>query len=214
MPRPSKPLISRSTAVAAALEIIDADGLEAFSLPRLAKHLGVQAPSLYYHFADKSELMSAVALHIIGEAALPRRKPGPDWPEYFVTLGLNFRQAVLRHRNAAPVLLVALPRTVLLRRFEDAAQFLTESGVPVELHVQILDGMERLALGAVLTEAVRAPSSRGNIFPNVDSGSEPAMARALAANSRPSKQLYEEMVRSFLHGVVREISAKPATRSA
>jgi AcrR family transcriptional regulator len=206
MPRPSKPLISRSAAVAAALEIIDAEGLEAFSVPKLAKHLGVQAPSLYYHFADKAELMSAVALHVIGEAALPRRKPGPDWPEYFVSLGLNFRQAILRHRKAAPVLLEALPRAVLLRRYEDAAQFLAASGVPEHLHVQILDGMERLALGAVLTEAVRSPSSRATIFPDVDPASQPAMARALAANDRSSKRLYEEMIRSFLHGVVREIA--------
>ncbi|MET8430451.1 TetR family transcriptional regulator [Nocardia sp. NPDC004860] len=217
MPRPSKPLISRSVAVAAALEIIDTEGLESFSLPRLAKHIGVQAPSLYYHFADKSELMAAVATQVIGEAALPRRKPGPDWAEYFVTLGLNFRQAILRHRNAAPVLLEALPRTVLLRRYEDAAQFLTASGVPTGLHVQILDGMERLALGAVLTEAVRAPSSRATIFPNVDPVSEPAMAQALAANDRSSKRLYEEMIRSFLHGVMREAGSIPiesAARSA
>ncbi|WP_026342584.1 TetR family transcriptional regulator [Nocardia sp. BMG111209] len=204
MPRPSKPLISRSAAVAAALEIIDAEGLESFSVPRLAKHLGVQAPSLYYHFADKAELMSAIALQVIGDVSLPRRKPGPDWPEYFVTLGLNFRQGVLRHRRAAPVLLQALPRTVLLRRYEDAAQFLAASEVPAHLHIQILDGMERLTLGAVLTEAVRSPSGRATIFPNVDAASEPALTGALAANDRSSKRLYEEMIRSFLHGVVRD----------
>ncbi|MQY26052.1 TetR family transcriptional regulator [Nocardia aurantia] len=216
MPRPSKPLISRSAAVAAALEIIDTEGLDAFSVPRLAKHLGVQAPSLYYHFADKAELMSAIALHVIGDVSLPRRKPGPDWPEYFVTLGLNFRTGILRHRNAAPVLLEALPRTVLLRRYEDAAQFLTASGVPDHLHVQILDGMERLTLGAVLTEAVRSPSSRATIFPNVDPASQPALARALAANDRTSKRLYEEMIRSFLHGVVRDeaIAAEPSALEA
>ena len=39
MARPSKPLISRTTAVAAAISIIDAEGLDAFSLPRLAKTL-------------------------------------------------------------------------------------------------------------------------------------------------------------------------------
>jgi TetR/AcrR family tetracycline transcriptional repressor len=45
MARPRTPLISRQAAVAAALEIIDTEGLEAFSLPRLARHKGVRAPS-------------------------------------------------------------------------------------------------------------------------------------------------------------------------
>ncbi|MEV5835922.1 TetR family transcriptional regulator [Nocardia sp. NPDC052112] len=213
MPRPSKPLISRSAAVAAALQIIDTEGLDAFSLPRLAKHLGVQTPSLYYHFADRSAIMSAIALQITSEAALPRRKPGPDWPEYFVALGLNFRQAILRHRNAAPILLHELPRTVLIRRYEDAAQFLEASGVPIHLHVQILDGMERLTLGAVLTEAMRGPSSRATIFPNVDPASQPTLARALAANEMSPKRLYEGMIRSFLHGVVRDESTMVAAES-
>ena len=53
MARPAKPLISRSAAIHAAIEIIDADGLGTFSLPRLAAHMGVRAPSLYHHFRNK-----------------------------------------------------------------------------------------------------------------------------------------------------------------
>ena len=52
MARPSKPLISRDACARAALEIIDAEGLDALSLERLATEIGVRAPSLYHHFAD------------------------------------------------------------------------------------------------------------------------------------------------------------------
>ena len=204
MPRPSKPLISRATAVQASIEIIDSEGLEAFSLPRLAKHLGVQAPSLYHHFADKSEILSAVARHIAGASVVrPRRKPGPDWPEFFVALSMNFRQAILRHRNAAPILLQYLPRDILIGTYEDTARFLLDSGVPTHLHVQILDGMETLSVGAVLTEAMLKPSTRDTIFQNVDRESQPLLAEALAANELSSKRLFEEMIRSFLYGVMR-----------
>ncbi len=205
MPRPSTPLISRATVVEASLEIIDADGLEALSLPRIAKQLGVRAPSLYHHFSDKSEILSAVARHIAGaDVARPRRKPGPNWPEYFVQLGLNFRRAILRHRNAAPLLLNYLPRDVLTGSYEEVAQFLLDSGVPIELHVQILDGMETIAIGAVMMEAVRKQSTRSTIFPNVDKHSQPLLTEALAANEYTSKQLFEEMIRSFLHGIMRD----------
>ncbi|MCW2688610.1 MAG: putative TetR family transcriptional regulator [Mycobacterium sp.] len=204
MPRPTKPLITRAIAVQASIEIIDADGLDAFSLPRLAEHLGVRAPSLYHHFSDKSEILAAVARQIAGASIRPRRKPGPDWPEYFVALAVNFRHAILRHRNAAPVLLAHLPRDVLIGGYEDSARFLHASGVPLGLHVRILDGMETLSIGAVLTEAVRPPGKRGGIFPNVDPVSQPLLTSALAANELTSGQLFEEMVRSFLCGVIRE----------
>lgn len=205
MARPSKPLISRDAAVMASIEIIDSEGLDAFSLPKLAKHLGVRAPSLYHHFDDKNEILTEVARYIAGTAVRrPRMKPGPEWPEFFVNLALNFRQSILRHRNAAPVLLQHLPRDLFTATYEDTAEFLLESGVPVDLHVRILDGMETLSIGAVLMEAMRPPRPRSAIFPNVSADSQPLLAEALSKNELTQKQLFEAMVRSFLHGIIRD----------
>lgn len=203
MARPAKPLISRDAVVQASVEIIDSEGLQAFSLPRLASHLGVRAPSLYHHFADKNAIVVAIARHIAGASVMkPRRLPGPDWPEYFVTLGLNFRQAVLRHRNAAPILIEHLPRDVLINGYENAARFLSDSGVPTHLHVRILDGVETLCLGAVLAEAVRAPRRRYTLFPEIDAAAHPHLAEALAANDLTVKELFAERIRNFLYGVM------------
>jgi AcrR family transcriptional regulator len=203
MGRPSKPLISRDAAVQASIEIIDSEGLDAFSLPRLASHLGVRAPSLYHHFADKNEILTAIARYVGGQSVTrPRRAPGPDWPEYFVSLALNFRQSVLRHRNVAPVLIEHLPRETLVGSFEEVAQYLAESGVPTRLHVQILDGVETLCLGAVLAEAARRPRAPRAFFPAVDSDEYPYLAEALAANHLTVKELFAERVRSFLYGVM------------
>ncbi|MBY8861460.1 TetR family transcriptional regulator [Nocardia sp. CA2R105] len=213
MPRPSQPLISRSAVIEASIEIIDSEGLEAFSLPKLAKYIGVSAPSLYHHFADRSAILSAVARHIAGAGSIPRRRPGPDWPEFFVQLALNFRRSILRHPNAAPILLQYLPRDLLIGTYEETARFLEASGVPTHLHVQILDGMERLSLGTALTDAVRGPSTRTTIFPNVDPDSQPILARALSENTLTSKGLYEEMVRSFLYGVMRNENARTTAES-
>lgn len=203
MARPSKPLISRAAAVEASIEIIDAEGLSGFNLPRLAEHLGVRAPSLYHHFGSKDDILIAVARHIAGKSVIrPRRPPGPDWPEYFVSLGLNFRQSVLRHRNAASVLIEHLPRETLIPGFEDAAQYLRDSGVPVHLHVPILDGVETLCVGAVLTEAVRKPRSRQAFFPSINPEDNPNLTAAVQANELTVKDLFANRIRSFLYGVI------------
>lgn len=215
MARPSKPLISRTAAVEASIEIIDAEGINAFSLPRLAAHMGVRAPSLYHHFADKNEIMSAIARHIAGKSVIrPRRAPGPDWPEYFVSLALNFRQSVLRHRNAAIVLIEHLPREILVSSFEDAARFLRDSGVPTHLHAQILDGIETLCIGAVLAEAARKPRSRNGLFPPLDPEEFPNLSEALAANTLSAKELFAERVRCFLYGVMAADSRQREESSA
>ena len=201
MARPSTPLISREATVAAALQIIDDDGLDALSLPRLARELNVKAPSLYHHFSDKNEILAAVAQGIVAKTTFPRKPASGDWAEWFTQLSLNFRAAVLRHRKAAPILLQFLPRELLTDLYESAAVYLDECGVPVELHVQILDGLEKLALGATIAEAMR-PHSRSRVqFEYADAERHPVLTAAGRANQLNPRQVFEQMIRSYLLGV-------------
>ncbi len=215
MARPSAPMIQRATAVEAALDIIDADGLDAFNLQRLADRLGVRVPSLYYHFVDKEDILAAVAHHIAGKSVpRPRRPPDEDWPEYFVALALNFRESVLRHRNASPLLLRYLPREILARGYEDAARILADAGVPVHLHARILDGLETLSIGAVLIEAAPGPRRRKAGFPGMNAQAHPHLAAALAANDQTVKSLYADRIRSFLRGIATMTNRPPVGRTS
>lgn len=201
MARPSTPLISREATVEAALQIIDDDGIEALSLPRLARELNVKAPSLYHHFSDKNEILAAVARGIVAKTTFPRKPASGDWAEWFTQLSLNFRAAVLRHRKAAPILLQYMPRELLTDLYESAAIYLAECGVPAELHVQILDGLEKLALGATITEAMR-PYSRSRVqFEDADPERHPVLTAAGRANQLNPRQIFEQTVRSYLLGV-------------
>ena len=213
MARPRQPLISRSAAAAAALRIIDEEGLDALSLPRLARDIGVSAPSLYHHFEDKSAILAAVSRAIVAEIKVPRKPAPENWPEWFVQMSLNFRTVVLRHRNAAPLLLQYRPR-LQLTGYDDAAEYLAECGVPVHLHVQILEGMETITLGASLAEAMKPTTSRKPSFPYLDVKRQPNLAAAVAANPFTQKKVFENMIRSFLYGVVQlEESAQPKRTS-
>ncbi len=56
-----RPLLQRDAIVAAARDLVSTRGLEALSLRRLAGNLGVTAPALYAHVADKNDLLRAIA---------------------------------------------------------------------------------------------------------------------------------------------------------
>lgn len=202
MGRPPKPLISRSSTIAASIEIIDTEGMDAFSLPRVAKQLNVKTSSLYHHFADRRELMTEVAKEIMTEATVPEYSPGTHWVEWFVDLGLNYRDAILRHPNAALVLVQFLPRDVLTSTYEKCARILDDGGVPAPLHVVILDGLEKIALATTLTDLMRDPVGSREVFPNVDARRHSTLTRALAANRWSSRELFVVTIRGFLAGVM------------
>lgn len=211
MPRPSKPLIRRDAVVEASLRIIDTEGLEAFSLPRLARELNVQAPSLYHHFEDKAEILKSVARAIVVETRLPDPTSVPNWMEWLVALSLAFRDSMLRHHNAVPLLLQFMPRDVLIRNYNESAMYLVEIGVPLDQVVLILDGLDKLTLGAGITEAMHGDDGRGRPFANADPETEPVLVAAAAANQRSATGAFAESVRSFLRGAAPQVpdSAPP-----
>lgn len=200
MARPSTPLISREATIQAALRIIDEDGPEGLSLPRLARELNVKAPSLYHHFSDKNEILAEVAKTVVGGTQLPPKSRSGDWQEWFTQLSLNFRTAVLKHRRAAPILLQMLPRDALTELYEEAASYLRECGVPDSQLVQILDSLEKFSLGATLTEAMRPPSRARVRFEHADPETHPVLTIASDANQLNARQIYEGAIRSYLLG--------------
>src|SRR3954470_5866587 len=58
--------LSRQQIVDHAVALMDVEGTRALTLRRLAKELGVEAPALYWHFADKGELCREV-VRSVGE---------------------------------------------------------------------------------------------------------------------------------------------------
>ena len=65
MARPTTAKLDQARIRAAALALVDAEGLERLSMRRLATALDVSAASLYFHYATKDELLEAVAADIL-----------------------------------------------------------------------------------------------------------------------------------------------------
>lgn len=74
---PARGTLSRERIESAALALIDAAGLEAFSLRKLAEALGCEAMSLYHHFPGKAHLLDALVDRVLASIPIPDRALPP-----------------------------------------------------------------------------------------------------------------------------------------
>ncbi|TMR96515.1 TetR/AcrR family transcriptional regulator [Nonomuraea basaltis] len=107
--RKGKPELSVDRIVRAAIEVADADGLEALSMRRVAERLGVGTMSLYTYVPGKPELFDVMLDTVYGETARPEDVPG-GWRARLEQIARENWALYLRH----PWLLqVAASRPVL-----------------------------------------------------------------------------------------------------
>ncbi|MEU0567119.1 TetR/AcrR family transcriptional regulator [Nonomuraea sp. NPDC005983] len=74
--RKGKPDLSVDKIVRAAIEVADAEGLQALSMRRVAEKLGVGTMSLYTYVPGKPELFDVMLDTVYGETARPEDVPG------------------------------------------------------------------------------------------------------------------------------------------
>lgn len=207
--RPVKALISRDRAARAALCVIDERGLDALSLELVATRLGVKAPSLYYHFKHKAELLEEVARLILLDVQAPDPKTR-DWKEAMVELSVATRRSILAHPNAAPLLLQFFPRHTLLAAYD---YWLEPTPLPQQLHMVMLEGTEKLTFGAALFEAAYRARSM-TPMPAFDRAKLPHLAAAMRANRLDDEALFTATLRAFLSGLETVAASMAATASA
>ncbi len=93
--RGPKPGLTVERIVAAAIELADAEGLEAASMRRVADRLGVGAMSLYRYVPGKTELLELMLDTIHGED--PAEAPTGNWREQLAWLARRSRTRIRRH---------------------------------------------------------------------------------------------------------------------
>lgn len=89
-PRPGrKRFLSRAAIVAAGLQVVEADGLEALTVRRVATALGAAPMALYRHVADKRELLAAMLEEMAGGIPAPPAEGEPAERLVGAMLGLH-----------------------------------------------------------------------------------------------------------------------------
>jgi TetR/AcrR family tetracycline transcriptional repressor len=94
---PSGEIASRI--IAKATEILDNYGIADLTMRRLARELDVTAGSLYWHFADKQQLLGAVADQVLTPASGPAE--AVDWQDRITEAARRLRDALLSHTDGA-----------------------------------------------------------------------------------------------------------------
>ncbi|MBU8828619.1 TetR/AcrR family transcriptional regulator C-terminal domain-containing protein [Mycolicibacterium goodii] len=85
--------------VAAATKILDDHGIADLTMRRLARELDVTPGALYWHFANKQELLGAVADHILQAARVDTGNLA--WRDKIHESGRALRDALLSHTDGA-----------------------------------------------------------------------------------------------------------------
>ena len=166
------------------------------SLELVARQLGVKAPSLYYHFKDKQELLCEVALCILRDVRLG----SPDfsnWEQTMIDLCVATRRTILLHPNAAPLLLEVFPRHIFPRAYEF---WMDKCPYPAEYHLMVLEQTEKITYGSALFAS--ASRTRGiAAMPDLDQRKYPALTRAIRANTNDEEAIFIGILKMFFAGV-------------
>ncbi len=94
--RPEKAGTRRQQIVDAAVELADAEGLEAVSMRRLAEKLGVGTMTPYSYVADKDELLDLMLDEVGREMLVPEPLPD-DWRQALRAIAFATRATVEAH---------------------------------------------------------------------------------------------------------------------
>jgi AcrR family transcriptional regulator len=159
MPRPRS--LTPDTIAAAALVVIDRDGLPALSMRAVATELGMAPMSLYRYVTDREQLEGLVVDLLLADVDVtpPRRAP---WPRKLASLVERARDAVAAHPNAVPLTLThrhASPS--LLRWTESMLRVLTGAGFAGEERVIALRSLLAYLIGSIQLEHLGPLAGQG-----------------------------------------------------
>ncbi|MDR3686553.1 MAG: TetR/AcrR family transcriptional regulator C-terminal domain-containing protein [Coriobacteriia bacterium] len=164
---PETPL-SRERIVSTALALVDREGLSALSMRRLGAELGVDPMAVYYHIPNKDALLDAIVEAVMADIDLTVDIPSDPAEERIVCAARAYRDTMLAHVNALPIVLSRGPRTPgAMRPVELLIGILRDAGLPPS---QAMAGMNAIAA-----------TVRGTIAMVADDAAAPPQPEELAA---------------------------------
>jgi AcrR family transcriptional regulator len=145
-----RPPLSRTRVLEAAVARADEDGLEAFSMRRLAQELGVVPMALYKHVANKDELLDGMVDLVFGEIESP--SIGGDWRSEMRRRALSARDALKRHGWAIGIMETQTPGPANLRNHNAVMGCLREAGFSFEAAIHAYSVQDAYIYGFALQE--------------------------------------------------------------
>ncbi|MEW1724507.1 TetR/AcrR family transcriptional regulator C-terminal domain-containing protein [Streptomyces sp. NPDC093109] len=148
MARPSKPLLSPEIIVGAALEMTAETG--GFTVPELAKRLGVRPSSLYNHVSGRAEIIELIRRQM-HEAMAVRVDVNADWPDVVRLVASAHRASMARHPWLIPLLATSpADLDTSITTIENVATVLSKAGFTDQDVLMTIAMMDIITIGASL----------------------------------------------------------------
>lgn len=190
--------LDRPSVLRAAIAVIDQDGPGACTMRAVAARLGVEPMSLYWHVANKDDLLDGVVVTFLEGVATPAAGAG-DWRDRVRAFAASFRGLVLDHPNVA-LLVAQRPATGYVAAKRAAAVLLRDlerAGFAPARAIDVARMVARFVLGVSMAEAATsvAPSPR----PAGGAGEIDGLLAAVAADD--AGRLFDLCVETMLAGI-------------
>lgn len=193
--------LNRTVLRRAVLAIADQQGLEALTVRGVARHLGVEAMSIYHYFPTKDALLEAAWDEIVCQLdpeALREAKTPAALAELFA---LQLRRLLLQHPKALPIMLGRhVHSTEAMTTLDQIVGGLHERGLPLPSAVQLVNTVSMFTMAHALNQ-VHLPQAPA---PEPDPQLHPSLCAALEAGI-PSGPAVEDQ--SFRDGITALIRA-------
>jgi AcrR family transcriptional regulator len=196
--------------VAAAAELVDAEGLDALTVRRIAERLDTGSASLYRHVASRDELLVLLVDHVLGEVHLPATDlPGRVKVEW---LAGELRRVLMAHPRLVPALTASpLLGPNAMRGAENGLANLLEAGFAPPVAVRAYLALIDFVLGTVFfdTSSAGRASASGHTSTDLMAALPAAAFPTLRDNrqefARPSvDEVFEFGLATFLDGLERQ----------
>ncbi len=134
------------------MALVDDEGIDGLTMRALARRLGVEAPSLYKHVANKDEILDGLCGAVF--ASVEFTEPSSEtWPDLLRMYTRGYREALLAHPNLTSTVAT---RPVLteagMAMVELALVTIQATGVDLETSRRLLNVIVSNITGLVLNE--------------------------------------------------------------
>ncbi|HLX18796.1 MAG TPA: TetR/AcrR family transcriptional regulator [Gaiellaceae bacterium] len=152
-PGSRRPRFTREQIAQTAIDLADAEGLEAVSMRRVAAELGAGTMTLYHYVPTKNDLLALMADLMMGELLVPEAELQQGWRHALTAIARRSR-AVMRKHSWILAIQENEPRFGPngLRHFEQSLAAVEELGLePIE-RLEVISLVDDYAFGVVTRE--------------------------------------------------------------
>ncbi|MGV9800880.1 TetR/AcrR family transcriptional regulator [Mycobacterium sp. NPDC003449] len=176
MGRPPAPILSTERIACAAMDLVSATG--GFTIPELARRLGVSPSSLYNHVSGREQIVELLRERAMSEVDLPDIDTDRPWADIVADVLRSYRRSYARYPRLIPLLTAhAVNSSQAFTMYNALAVTLTRAGFDPADTLRIITLFDNYVLGSALDLA--APEAPWQ------SGTEvgPQLAAALATGA-------------------------------